>query len=307
MASIYSGISVDDSRPSSAPLSSRYGLITPRMRPPSRPSQPRSSSTRTGSSRGATPRQDRGDLKVICEILKTKAQQKTDRSSQECFRYLDENEDGFVTRGECQRFFKGFGLAQPHAVADKAFSVLAEQRGASDDHAGVELRKFISTFGPAVQPGRYHCSPAMNKISGRGPGDYTAPPGNIANTLRLGSASTATGSARPGSDLRSSSYYSGTPESLSDAWAGAATSRRQGGAAAYAGSATEAMGARVLGNRVTTRLRPPLQNPGRDLPRGRANRGPSSSWYNHVGILTHDICQTGGISVADSMHVASPE
>lgn len=280
------------------------------------------SSIATLNQSGGTPRQMGGgvDLQTIFAILKNKAQQKTGRSSQDCFRFLNEREDGYVSRAECQRFFKGFGIPQPHVVADRAFNALSEQRGPSGNHAGVDLKKFINVFGPAVQPGRYHCSPAMNKLTGRG---GATPMPKTARSYRddpvlegaaVGGArrSIGPGSVFEGSDWHGSSKYGGASDALSDtSWSAhivpSKYQTRNPINMTYIDSIQEESPRRALGNRMTMRPRPPTQNPSHDLPRGRANRGPSSSFYNHCGVLTHDMCQTGGGSVAESMMAEPPE
>lgn len=91
------------------------------------------------------------ELQQLCQIIGAKAHQKY-RNVTECFRYLDEDKTGWVTRANCRRFIEIFGF--PPSVGDSVFDILLDDGSENPNPDGqVSFLKFVDVFGPFVQPG----------------------------------------------------------------------------------------------------------------------------------------------------------
>eukprot|EP00930_Biecheleria_cincta_P004870 TRINITY_DN1057_c0_g1_i1.p1 TRINITY_DN1057_c0_g1~~TRINITY_DN1057_c0_g1_i1.p1 ORF type:complete len:628 (+),score=107.83 TRINITY_DN1057_c0_g1_i1:105-1988(+) len=92
-------------------------------------------------------RKREAELKQLAEIIGAKAHAKY-RCLRDCFRFVDEDKDGTVSRAECVRFMEVFGF--PHSVGDHVYDLLLDKTGHSGE---VDFTTFLGTFGPYIQPG----------------------------------------------------------------------------------------------------------------------------------------------------------
>lgn len=89
----------------------------------------------------------------LIEMLGSKASQKY-RTVTDCFRFLDEDKTGRVTRDKCRRLVEELGFKP--SVGDSLFRYMA------GSHREVDFLKFSETFGPYIQPG-YGSAPAVRQ------------------------------------------------------------------------------------------------------------------------------------------------
>jgi len=98
-------------------------------------------------------RKQEAELRQLAEIIGSKASAKY-KSLRECFRFVDEDKDGTVSRQECVRFMESFGF--PISIGQRVFSMLQQKSqlmGGVEDEEVIDYATFINTFGPYIQPG----------------------------------------------------------------------------------------------------------------------------------------------------------
>jgi len=88
------------------------------------------------------------EIVSLCTIIGSKAAQRN-LTIRDCFRFVDQDRDGVVTRMEAIRFVESFGL--PRCTAERASALLAECTGSRD--GDIDLIKFVDTLKPFIQPG----------------------------------------------------------------------------------------------------------------------------------------------------------
>eukprot|EP00397_Hematodinium_sp_SG-2012_P009167 GEMP01009243.1.p1 GENE.GEMP01009243.1~~GEMP01009243.1.p1 ORF type:complete len:545 (+),score=80.84 GEMP01009243.1:39-1673(+) len=87
----------------------------------------------------------RKELDKILRVITEKAAVKW-RLARDCFRYVDTDHNGFVTRDEVRGFLGTFSL--PHYTADLLFKALD-----TDNDGKVNYNEFVDYFAPHIQPG----------------------------------------------------------------------------------------------------------------------------------------------------------
>lgn len=121
------------------------------------------------------------ELHQLGELIGCKASQKY-RNVRDCFRSLDYNHDGTISRGECIQFMETFGL--PSSVGERVFSLLGEAGG---DEEFIRFTTFVSTFGPYIVPG-YNDSWMKGKFTVLQPRVFNTGPPTPPQTPSEGSA-----------------------------------------------------------------------------------------------------------------------
>jgi len=101
-------------------------------------------------------------MQQLAELVGGKACQKY-KNPRDCFRDLDDDQDGMITRSECLRFMERLGFQG--SVAEQVFGALREPQG---DFEGINYNTFISTFGPFISPNYKGMMMDYSKYSARG-------------------------------------------------------------------------------------------------------------------------------------------
>lgn len=99
-------------------------------------------------------RNRKAEVEEMTHLIGTKAHQRF-RNPRECFRSVDDDKDGRLSRTEVVRFVERLGL--PRSTANHVFNELLD--GGEGDGT-VSFLKFMETFGPIIQPGYYKQTPA---------------------------------------------------------------------------------------------------------------------------------------------------
>jgi len=123
------------------------GYRLPERLPPAPSRKPRAMSLQEPQTARTSREHNKGhpDLEKMLRVVTEKAAVKW-RKARECFRYVDADLMGFVTRDEVRRFLGHFGL--PNYVADTLFRQLD-----LDKDGKVDYREFVDYFSPYIQPG----------------------------------------------------------------------------------------------------------------------------------------------------------
>eukprot|EP00933_Yihiella_yeosuensis_P006939 TRINITY_DN111784_c0_g1_i1.p1 TRINITY_DN111784_c0_g1~~TRINITY_DN111784_c0_g1_i1.p1 ORF type:complete len:614 (+),score=69.89 TRINITY_DN111784_c0_g1_i1:174-2015(+) len=132
-------------------------------------------------------RKKEADLKKLAEIVGSKAHAKY-KSVRECFRNLDEDKSGTVSRAEVERFMLTFGF--PDTVAGFVYNTLLEKSRATSDSDEVGFDTFMACFGPYIQPGYYQQTLNQRQREGQikqraqqhAAGQFTPPPRSPASS-----------------------------------------------------------------------------------------------------------------------------
>lgn len=122
-------------------------IIGQYIQPGYKASQARRVGVRNDAGKTVEQRKREAELNQLAEIIGAKAHAKY-RCLRDCFRFVDEDKDGTVSRTECLRFMEVFGF--PHSVGDHVYDLLLDKTGHSGE---VDFHTFLSTFGPYIQPG----------------------------------------------------------------------------------------------------------------------------------------------------------
>lgn len=125
--------------------------------------RPSSKVERNDAGKSVEQRKREAELQQLAEIIGAKAHAKY-RCLRDCFRFVDEDKDGTVSRTECLRFMEVFGF--PHAVGDHVYDLLLDKSGHSGE---VDFKTFLNTFGPYIQPGYAAMYQAPSPADGPGP------------------------------------------------------------------------------------------------------------------------------------------
>lgn len=120
-------------------------------------------------------------LHQLCEVIGAKAHQKH-RNVRSCFRWVDDDKDGLVSRTEFLRFVKLYGTQE--SVAHHIFGLLAARSGIPD---AIDYNTFLGQFGPYIQPGYTESAPVA-------PGPIPAPKATIAPAWSPSSQGSSAGS-----------------------------------------------------------------------------------------------------------------
>jgi len=122
-------------------------LIGQYIQPGYKASKERRVAVRADAGKTMEQRKREAELNQLAEIIGAKAHAKY-RCLRDCFRFVDEDKDGIVSRSECLRFMEVFGF--PHSVGDHVYDLLLDKTGHSGE---VDFTTFLGTFGPYIQPG----------------------------------------------------------------------------------------------------------------------------------------------------------